>query len=75
LKDPAIAGLRFSLVGRIFTGWSSDQGIIEKVKKRKTKGNDIFAQNLVQNHAANRKDRERKSTLAMLHIQPLLLEP
>jgi hypothetical protein len=37
LKDPAIAGLRFSLLGRIFTEWSNDQGIMEKVIKRKTK--------------------------------------
>jgi hypothetical protein len=42
MKDPAIAGLWFSLVGRIFTGWSSDQGIIEKVIKRKNERKLLF---------------------------------
>jgi hypothetical protein len=37
LKDPAIAGLQFSLVGRIFTEWSNDQGIIKKIIKKNKK--------------------------------------
>jgi hypothetical protein len=61
LKDPAIADFRFSLVGRIFTKWPSDQGIIKEVIKRKKEKYDRFAQNLAQTTSQTENTEKRKT--------------
>jgi hypothetical protein len=67
LKDPIIAGLRFLLVGRIFTEWSNDQGIIKKIIKKKNKIKQQNCTTACTTKAAQKKQRNEKHMKAKQH--------
>jgi hypothetical protein len=66
LKDPAIAGLRFSLVGRIFTSWPYDQGVTGKENQRKTRKMAMIAK-ATQHHGGSQSMRLNFLAPAYVH--------